>query len=337
MAFRAYNNPMINSDLYYLNLNENNLQKIQEQLSSGLKLVRAADNETDMYIADYLKGEKLALDRGTQNAQKALNLLRVVDDTFGKIRDKLLKLREITVEAASTENDDSNTTTGDQRKIAQQQINNIIKEVFAMLRNIQYNGYHIFGGSDDINNGGKVLGNYYRVHTGAHKDEYVAFDTGLYSLDTRGQFELTYSINANSGAITISFGTGVYRTKVYTGIGGFTLFEVRPTGDTNNLEITIDVTNANNANSSISNVEKLISAFDKIRNYYAAIEEHFQNIVEQQQDISQQLQNTESMYRNVNYASAMAEFTKLQTVMQANVAALAQGRQISQLVLQLLR
>ncbi|HIP86291.1 MAG TPA: flagellin, partial [Aquifex sp.] len=85
------------------------------------------------------------------------------------------------------------------------------------------------------------------------------------------------------------------------------------------------------------NIEKLMTAIDKIRGYYAGIENKLQNIIENNQVMIDNLKEGESLVRNIDYASAMTEFQKLQVVTQANVAALAQANQIPQLVLQLLR
>ncbi|HIC09307.1 MAG TPA: flagellin, partial [Aquificales bacterium] len=76
---------------------------------------------------------------------------------------------------------------------------------------------------------------------------------------------------------------------------------------------------------------------DQIRGYYAGIENKLQNIIENNQVMTDNLKEGENLVRNVDYASAMAEFQKLQVITQANVAALAQANQIPQLVMQLLR
>jgi flagellin len=73
------------------------------------------------------------------------------------------------------------------------------------------------------------------------------------------------------------------------------------------------------------------------RGFWAGIENKLQNIIENNQVMIDNMKEAESLVRNVDYASAMAEFQKIRIVTQANVAALAQANQIPQLVMQLLR
>jgi flagellin len=101
--------------------------------------------------------------------------------------------------------------------------------------------------------------------------------------------------------------------------------------------LTIDVLDLSSIQKSLEETEKFMVSLDKWRGFYGNIENKLQNTIENNQMLVDNMKEAESQVRNVDYASAMAEFTKMQTIMQANIAAIAQANQIPALVQQLLR
>ena len=311
MAFRILNNYEADVGLTNLYRNRTKLSKLEQQLSTGLRIVRAADDATDLFIADYLKQTHVGLQRGTQNAQYGLAAARIVDDALGKIYDILVKIKDKIVEAA-------NAHTKDERIQAQQQINEYVRNIAQIVKQTEFDGRRL------------LAGDFYEVHFGSHKDQYLVINGD----DAFGN-ALTISAKAASnasGAAVLGFNlTAIYGFDVLGG-GKYQL------NITDNTSFSIVVTsNYANIQSSLANIEKLMTAIDKIRGYYAGIENKLQNIIENNQVMIDNLKEGESLVRNIDYASAMAEFQKLQVVTQANVAALAQANQIPQLVQQLLR
>ena len=101
MAFRILNNYEADLGLTYLSFNKRKLSQVEQQLSTGLRIVRAADDATDMFVADYMKHTYVGIQRGTLNAQYGLAAARIVDDALGKIYDLLVKIKDKVVEAAN--------------------------------------------------------------------------------------------------------------------------------------------------------------------------------------------------------------------------------------------
>ncbi|HIQ26346.1 MAG TPA: hypothetical protein EYH48_03305, partial [Aquifex aeolicus] len=297
MAFRILNNYEADVGLTNLYRNRTKLSKLEQQLSTGLRIVRAADDATDLFIADYLKQTHVGLQRGTQNAQYGLAAARIVDDALGKIYDILVKIKDKIVEAA-------NAHTKDERIQAQQQINEYVRNIAQIVKQTEFDGRRL------------LAGDFYEVHFGSHKDQYLVINGD----DAFGN-ALTISAKAASnasGAAVLGFNlTAIYGFDVLGG-GKYQL------NITDNTSFSIVVTsNYANIQSSLANIEKLMTAIDKIRGYYAGIENKLQNIIENNQVMIDNLKEGESLVRNIDYASAMAEFQKLQVVTQANVAALA--------------
>jgi len=312
MAFRILNNYEADVGLTNLFINRTKLSKLEQQLSTGLRIVRAADDATDLFIADYLKQTYVGLQRGTQNAQYGLAAARIVDDALGRIYDILVKIKDKIVEAA-------NAHTIDERIQAQQQINEYVRNIAQIVNQTEYDGKYLLKGQS------------FEVHFGSHENEYLVINGA--SKASGGTAIKAEAGDSASKTATLQFTSSKIQGFDNLGGGTYTL-NLGLTGPISILVATTDIAQIEQA---LSQVEKFMNAIDKLRGYYAGIENKLQNIIENNQMMIDNMKEGESLVRNIDYASAMAEFQKLRVVSQANVAALAQANQIPQLVLQLLR
>jgi len=332
MAFRILNNYEADVGLTNLFMNRTKLSQLEQQLSTGLRIVRAADDATDLFIADYLKHTYVGLQRGTQNAQYGLAAARIVDDALGRIYDILVKIKDKLVEAA-------NAHTDDERIQAQQQINEYVRNIAQIVAQTEYDGRYLLAGDQ------------FEVHFGSHKDQYLiinAHNSNGKGVALKAQAGSTasgvaklafvFATHSTLGSISVSNIASQIKGIDILGGGDYTL-------NLGNISVVSIKAIASGTESqvleaiedSIEAVESLMTAIDKLRGYYAGIENKLQNIIENNQVMIDNMKEGESLVRNIDYASAMAEFQKLRVVTQANVAALAQANQIPQLVLQLLR
>jgi flagellin len=326
MAFRIRNNYEADVGLTNLYMNRTKLSQLEQQLSTGLRIVRAADDATDLFIADYMKHTHVGLQRGTQNAQYGLAAARIVDDALGRIYDILVKIKDKIVEAA-------NAHTKDERIQAQQQINEYVRNISQILKQTEFDDRKL------------LKGDLYKVHFGSHRDQYLVINGDSTTTATLNISAIAGS-QANKAA-KIGFNQSALYGYDFLAGGKYQLnLNLKDGANSNNdfisaKAITIDVAVGDSAYSKIQNsleaVERMMSAIDKIRGYYAGIENKLQNIIENNQVMIDNFKEGESVVRNVDYASAFAEFQKTRVITQANVAALAQANQIPQLVLQLLR
>ena len=321
MAFRILNNYEADVGLTNLYINRTKLSKLEQQLSTGLRIVRAADDATDLFIADYLKHTYVGLQRGTQNAQYGLAAARIVDDSLGRIYDILVKIKDKIVEAA-------NAHTDEERYQAQQQINEYVRNIAQIVNQTEYDGRYLLNGAS------------FEVHFGSHKDQYLVINGS--AAGAKGLAIVASASSQVSNGATLNLKRGSAATDTIYGVdklGGN--YELKLLSAVVSGGLTINVAVSSNQLStieeSLENVEKFMTAIDRLRGYYAGIENKLQNIIENNQVMIDNMKEGESLVRNVDYASAMAEFQKMRVVTQANVAALAQANQIPQLVMQLLR
>jgi len=313
MAFRILNNYEADVGLTNLYINKTKLSKLEQQLETGLRIVRASDDASDLFIADYLKHTYVGLERGVKNAQYGLAAARTVDDSLGRIYDILVKIKDKIVEAA-------NARTKDERIQAQQQINEYVRNIAQIVNQTEYDGRHLLAGDS------------YEVQFGSHKGDYLVINGSA-----AGAAGLAISAVAGTAAsekATISFNKKTLYG--YDNLGGGA-YQLNLNISAATIKVAVKSSELSTIEESLKEVEDLMASIDKIRGYYGGIENKLQNIIENNQVMIDNLKQGESVVRNVDYASAFAEFQKMRVVLQANIAALAQANQIPQLVQQLMR
>jgi flagellin len=99
----------------------------------------------------------------------------------------------------------------------------------------------------------------------------------------------------------------------------------------------IDVTTQTAANNSVSTVDALIDRISDMTAKFGSYQIEFEKIISNNETARVNTSEAESRIRNVDMANEMANFTKLQILMQSGTAMLAQANAKNQLVLQLLR
>lgn len=155
-----------------------------------------------------------------------------------------------------------------------------------------------FNGLNLFSNGGTTT---FTIHYGGRKDQELVITT------------------ATAGATA---GTGTNSPSTVT-IGG--------TG------YCIDVTSQTAANATVKTVDDLIKAVDDMAAKFGSYQIELEKIISNNETSRVNTQEAESRIRNVDMANEMANFTKLQILMQSGTAMLAQANAKNQLVLQLLR
>jgi len=99
-ALNAYNN---------LNNNQTKLESAFEQLSSGLRINKAADDASGLSIAQGLSSQINGLTQAVSNANDATNVAQIADGSLGTAQDILQRMRTLVVQASNTGTQDSDS------------------------------------------------------------------------------------------------------------------------------------------------------------------------------------------------------------------------------------
>ena len=91
-------NPMTNS---FRANTQNNINQATQRLASGRRINTAADDAAGLAIATALEAQIRSLGRGADNVRDMGNLTRVAEGGLGAITENLMRVRELTLQAAN--------------------------------------------------------------------------------------------------------------------------------------------------------------------------------------------------------------------------------------------
>ena len=91
-----------------LNINNRDLKTRIERLSSGLRVNRAADDAAGLSIREGMRAEISGLTQGTTNAVQSTNLIQTAEGALNEVNAILIRMRELSVQAASSTVNDAN-------------------------------------------------------------------------------------------------------------------------------------------------------------------------------------------------------------------------------------
>src|SRR3979490_1909133 len=99
---------VINTNTYALNAQRNlgitgrRMGKALEQLSSGLRINRAADDAAGLAISEKLRSQVRGLNQGSRNAQDGISMLQTAEGGMNEVTSMLQRMRELSVQAGNS-------------------------------------------------------------------------------------------------------------------------------------------------------------------------------------------------------------------------------------------
>jgi flagellin len=134
-------NQLANTALLNLNRNQQSLGKLVSQLSSGLRVVTAADDPSGLAIAVNLNDQSAGFDTANLNVQDATNAANVADGALSTITSILQRIRSLAIEAANT------ITSSTDRSALQDEVTQLLQEVNQISSVTNFNGQALLNGS----------------------------------------------------------------------------------------------------------------------------------------------------------------------------------------------
>jgi flagellar hook-associated protein 3 FlgL len=115
-------------------------QKLQSQISGGKLLTRPSDSPTGTVTSLQLRGEVRATQQYGRNAEDGLGWLGTIQDTLGDASSSVIRVRDLTVQALSSSNNDQS------RQAMAVEIDNIRQQLLGQA-NGKYMDRPVFGGT----------------------------------------------------------------------------------------------------------------------------------------------------------------------------------------------
>jgi flagellin len=143
-----------------------------EKLSSGERIVRAADDAAGLAISEKFKAEIRSNKQATRNSQDAISLVQVAEGGLNEVGNMLIRMRELSVQAAT------DTISDKEREFINKEVESLKSEIDRISKTTQWNGVSVLGGEDS-----KEFS--FQVGTGSSEDkDQIKFDTKQYNIAT---------------------------------------------------------------------------------------------------------------------------------------------------------
>lgn len=129
---------------------QNNLSKVAresqeslDKLSSGQRVVKAADDAAGLAIAKRLEATSRGLKQAQRNANDGISYVQTAEGGLNEVSNILTRLRELSVQAASD-------TVGDnERSLLDKEYQQLISEVDRIAESTEFNGAKLLNGEGD--------------------------------------------------------------------------------------------------------------------------------------------------------------------------------------------
>lgn len=237
-----------------LSTSQSNYGRAIEQLSSGLRINKAADDAAGLAVSEKLKNQVRGLNQAQRNAQDGISLLQTAEGALNETHSLLGRMRELAVQSAN------DTLSNSDRLHIQDEVNQLLSEVDRIASSTQFNKISLLDGSAAV-----------ALHIGANKETGVndneiavaiaASDTTTLAIDTLGT---TATITTQSGANSAISALDAAIENISTSRGKIGAYQNRLESTINSLGVATE--NAGAANSRIRDADVAQSVSEMVRN-----------------------------------------------------------------------
>src|SRR6185437_773853 len=141
MSLRIATNTQSLAAQRYLTKNHESQNASLEKLSSGSRINKAGDDAAGLAISEKMKANIRSLKQASRNANDGVSLVQVAEGSMNEISNILIRLRELSIQAASD-------TVGDpERGFINKEVQQLKAEINRISNSTQFNGVKLLDGS----------------------------------------------------------------------------------------------------------------------------------------------------------------------------------------------
>ena len=142
MGMVVRSNVMAVNAFRQLGMNNSQVSKSLEKLSSGFRINRAGDDASGLAISEKMKAQIKGLETASSNSQDGISLIQTAEGALTEVHDMLNRMVELAGKAANGTMDD----TVD-RAALQNEVNELIDEINRIAKGTNFNGIKLLDGS----------------------------------------------------------------------------------------------------------------------------------------------------------------------------------------------
>jgi flagellin len=141
MALQINTNVMALNAQRNLSLTSSKMAKALEQLSSGLRINRAADDAAGLAISEKMRAQIGGMQQGLRNAQDGVSMIQTAEGSLSETHAILQRMRELATQASS-----STLSTSDRQAIGDELLT-LRNEIDNIASRTRFNGLNLLTGS----------------------------------------------------------------------------------------------------------------------------------------------------------------------------------------------
>ena len=253
-----------------LGVTQGKLNSALEQLSSGYRINKAADDAAGLAISEQMQAQIGGLDQAQRNAQDAVSLVQTAEGSMSEVQSMLQRVRDLAVQY------NNGTLSSSDKAAITNEVAQLCDEISRISSQTKFNGISLLTGAGAIS-----------FQIGANDGETI-------SVSARDMFGANATFDVNSALFT--FGTTV----------------------------------------TLASIDTAINNISTARSTFGAVQNRLEHTLSNLANYSENLSASESQIKDVDMASEMVNFTKLQILQSAGTSMLAQANSAPQSVLKLL-
>ena len=150
----------INSHRQY-NINNGNIGKNVEKLSSGFRVNRAADDAAGLAISEKMRTQIRGLNQASRNSQDGISLVQTAEGAMQTAHNIMQRMRELAVQSRNGTND-----TAVDRAALQLEFSQLNSEISQIAETVKFNDMEIFGNTNFL---------VFTIQSGANAADFTTF------------------------------------------------------------------------------------------------------------------------------------------------------------------
>lgn len=281
------------------NLGKTNGQtrEIMQQLSSGFRINKAADDAAGLAISNNITAKTRSLEQAARNANDGVSLVAIAESGMNEITNILTRLRELATQAAS------DTISNVERGYTNREYTKLVDEIQRIANTTEWNGLKVLQGSANNGEFGEDL---ITIHVGA----------GDGTVENRD----TIKLDIDSMSLIPSQDLGLEASGSQIG--------PENEGDSFTREMAAD---------KLKTIDAALGKVASTRATLGAQQSRLTSAINNLGIQVENYKSANSRIRDVDFAAATAEFTQNKILSQAGASVLAQANSEPEIVMQLLR
>lgn len=124
-----------------MTVNNRNLSKAMEQLSTGKRINSAADDAAGLAISNKMTAQIRGLNQAVRNANDTISMIQTAEGATQEISNMLQRMRELAVQGAN------DTYSAEDRAAIGKEYDQLVEEIDRIANNTEWNGIKILDGS----------------------------------------------------------------------------------------------------------------------------------------------------------------------------------------------